>query len=169
MLASNPDALKILYPNMEASLFGPYNGQLSNGGEKIVLLDGAGRIIEQIQFDDEDGWPEEPDGEGASLERIAFAESDALSWRSSVAAGGSPGTVILPSVKPASIKVLNASTVRLSFDAQPGVLHELLSADDLNAPEWKVLFHWDPIDTAMTQFIDLDTQGTHRYFRIESK
>ena len=169
VLASNPDALKILYPNMEASLFGPYNGQLSNGGEKIVLLDGAGRIIEQIQFDDEDGWPEEPDGEGASLERIAFAESDALSWRSSVAAGGSPGTVILPSVKPASIKMLNASTVRLSFDAQPGVLHELLSADDLNAPEWKVLFHWDPIDTAMTQFIDLDTQGTHRYFRIESK
>ena len=77
--------------------------------------------------------------------------------------------MILPSVKPASIKVLNASTVRLSFDAQPGVLHELLSADDLNAPEWKVLFHWDPIDTAMTQFIDLDTQGTHRYFRIESK
>ena len=104
-----------------------------------------------------------------TTDTLTFAESDALSWRSSVAAGGSPGTVILPSVKPASIKMLNASTVRLSFDAQPGVLHELLSADDLNAPEWKVLFHWDPIDTAMTQFIDLDTQGTHRYFRIESK
>ena len=123
----------------------------------------------QIQFDDEDGWPEEPDGEGASLERIVFTESDELSWRASVAEGGSPGTVILPSVKPASIKVLNASTVRLSFDAQPGVLHELVSADDLNAPDWKVLFHWDPIDAAMTQSIDLETQGNHRYFRIESK
>jgi hypothetical protein len=64
VLASNPEALKVQYPEVESRIYGPFDGQLSNGGERIVLLDGAGRIIEQIQFDDEDGWPEEPDGEG---------------------------------------------------------------------------------------------------------
>ena len=168
VLASNPEALKVQYPEIESRIFGPFGGQLSNGGERIVLLDGAGRIIEQIQFDDEDGWPEEPDGEGSSLERISFVESGLSSWRSSHVFGGSPGTVTLLSVQPANIEVVNQSTVRISFDAQPGATYDLLSAEDINEPEWKRLFHWDPVEEALTQHIDLDTHGAQRFFRIES-
>jgi hypothetical protein len=76
--------------------------------------------------------------------------------------------VIVPSVRPANIQVLNGSTVRISFDAQPGATYELLSTEDLNAPEWKKLFRWNPVDEAQVSTSIWTLMAAQRFFRIES-
>lgn len=77
-----------------AGLFG--NGTaLSNGGERIVLEDARGGVIQDFAFDDDAPWPAGADGGGASLVLIAPEgapdHSDPLNWRSSASDGGCPG------------------------------------------------------------------------------
>ncbi|MBI4582927.1 MAG: lamin tail domain-containing protein [Planctomycetes bacterium] len=74
-------------------MVGSYFGLLSDGGERLRLLNASGTIIEEFDYSDDDGWPEDADGEGASLERIGpelepwFADS----WAASFTILGSPG------------------------------------------------------------------------------
>ncbi|MCA9196372.1 MAG: lamin tail domain-containing protein [Planctomycetales bacterium] len=82
---------------------GQYDRGLSNGGETITLLDAAGQIIEQVTYDDTDGWAVRADGLGSSLERIPGTLANSpTSWRPSVLVHGSPGSAgsyTVPSVR----------------------------------------------------------------------
>jgi hypothetical protein len=73
---------------------GQYTGSLSNGGERIELLDAIGEVIESFEYDD--GWFDLTDGRGYSLTvrdpRADLDLSDEAAWRPSTQAGGSPGT-----------------------------------------------------------------------------
>jgi len=75
---------------------GQYTGSLSNGGERIMLQDAAGRIIHNLRY--EDNWYRNTDGDGYSLtvKQPVPADPNALadkaSWRPSLRQGGSPGT-----------------------------------------------------------------------------
>ncbi len=74
---------------------GQYTGNLSNSGETIQLMGHDGTPIETVSYDDKNPWPEEADGRGFSLVRIAPewnrpAQSPA-SWTRSGDLGGSPG------------------------------------------------------------------------------
>ena len=73
--------------------WGVDGGSLSNGGERIALLDGSGGLIDEVTYDDADPWPLTPDGSGPSLALIdpALDNSLATSWAASPADGGSPG------------------------------------------------------------------------------
>jgi hypothetical protein len=74
---------------------GQYSGRLSNAGERIELLDAAGRTIHDFEF--KDGWYECTDGEGYSLVVIDPTGADLdhwankEGWRPSLEIGGSPG------------------------------------------------------------------------------
>ncbi|MBN2473869.1 MAG: lamin tail domain-containing protein [Pirellulales bacterium] len=74
-------------------LFGPYSGQLSNGGEQVQLQDPdlppaeeplfIPRLLEdEVVYSDGGSWPAEADGGGASLNRSALDAwgNDAASW-----------------------------------------------------------------------------------------
>ncbi|MGC8989101.1 MAG: lamin tail domain-containing protein [Verrucomicrobiia bacterium] len=89
---ATPAAFHSRYPGVTVD--GYFKGSLSNSGEKLSLLDGAGRVIESVHYKDRGGWPTEADGRGHSLERInPFGDpSDPANWRASVSQGGSPGT-----------------------------------------------------------------------------
>ena len=86
---------------------GEYNGNLSNGGETIVLA-AEGQVIAEIRYDDRDPWPTAADGGGFSLELVVLSRprnlSNPANWRASLEAGGSPGRARLegniPSVNP---------------------------------------------------------------------
>ncbi|MEZ6119666.1 MAG: CotH kinase family protein [Pirellulaceae bacterium] len=82
---------------------GQYDKSLGNGGETITLLDAAGQLIEQVAYDDTDGWAVRADGLGSSLERIPGTSANSpTSWRPSVLVHGSPGTdgsYAVPSVR----------------------------------------------------------------------
>ncbi len=70
---------------------------LSNGGERIYLIDESGNSIQNFSYDDKKPWPEEPDGEGNSLTLLnPFTNPDpdkASSWGISDFKGGNPGEI----------------------------------------------------------------------------
>ncbi len=89
------------YPGTPGSVqvLGPYDGKLSNGGEKLEVampgdLDGLGERqyirIDRVNYDDDDPWPESPDGDGHALTRLITSDygNDAANW---TAAEPSPG------------------------------------------------------------------------------
>jgi hypothetical protein len=72
---------------------GQYTGSLSNGGERIELVDAIGQVVQSFEY--KDNWFDLTDGRGYSLSvRDPQADldlSDEAAWRPSARAGGSPG------------------------------------------------------------------------------
>jgi len=88
---ANPTQFGSRYPS--AAVFGYFVGTLSNGGERIAILDDNGSTVVAVHYDDEDGWPTSPDGGGFSLEIIdPRGDPNAPdNWRASSAVNGTPG------------------------------------------------------------------------------
>lgn len=102
VLVADQAAFLTRYPGLEGSIVGDYDGQLSNGGEQIVLLGSDGTTLFNFEYDATDAWPGRAEGKGASLvledpaalprsgaERTEVLD-DPGSWNSSVAYGGTP-------------------------------------------------------------------------------
>ena len=72
---------------------GPYDGLLSNSGERIELRSNGGRLIDTIEYGDDEPWPVQSDGSGLSLAKIApaAASDHAENWTVSTELGGTPG------------------------------------------------------------------------------
>jgi len=72
---------------------GQFGGKLSNGGERITLLDADGGLIEQFDYGTDAPWPARANGRGSSLELVdpAADATDPGVWRASGRFGGSPG------------------------------------------------------------------------------
>lgn len=67
ILCRNSNAFHLLYPDVP-NYFGDFNFSLSNGGELLRLFDPEGTLIDYVDYDDSSPWPDEPDGEGPTLE-----------------------------------------------------------------------------------------------------
>ncbi|MBN2138951.1 MAG: lamin tail domain-containing protein [Sedimentisphaerales bacterium] len=96
LVVKNIDAFNSRYSAPGGTLIvGPYDGQLSNGGEKISLDDATNSTI--LEFSYSDGWFDVTDGNGFSLtvrdvNDPNLEQWDSKSgWRTSVYPGGSPG------------------------------------------------------------------------------
>ena len=71
---------------------GAFSGQLDNGGETLRLKNLNGRVMDELTYDDENGWPIGADGAGASLtRRAAKAATGPGAWTASAQIGGTPG------------------------------------------------------------------------------
>ena len=84
---------------------------LDGGGELVRLFNAGGLLMDAVEYDDDPPWPEEPDGNGPSLELIdpALDNSLAANWAAS-AGYGSPG-----SINSASLSNENQSWVPAGF------------------------------------------------------
>ncbi|MEM6395585.1 MAG: chitobiase/beta-hexosaminidase C-terminal domain-containing protein [Bacteroidota bacterium] len=94
VIASNPEALSMKCPDVD--ILGEYEGQLSNGGERIEFVNSDGEEIIVLTYDDNDPWPTAADGDGPSLVPTlndpVGSQDDASLWTTSVdLACGSPG------------------------------------------------------------------------------
>lgn len=69
-----------------------YEGRLSNGGEDLRLIDAAGDVVEEFEYDDKKQWPANTDGEGASLQRLNVNTdpADPGNWWGDVPTPGGP-------------------------------------------------------------------------------
>ncbi len=65
VVTANPQAFRARYGDLPIAEL-PYDGQLSNGGETLTLVDAGGKLIQSFAYDD--GWYPETDGMGASLQ-----------------------------------------------------------------------------------------------------
>jgi hypothetical protein len=70
-------------------------GALGNGGTDINLTDAFGNLIDQVIYDDGNGWPTLADGDCPSLELIDSLSDNsvAVSWQDSYVDNGTPGAV----------------------------------------------------------------------------
>jgi hypothetical protein len=79
--------------NKRYQVLGPYDGKLSNGGERITLAAPDSSIVERFSYNDDLPWPPGADGYGPTLERISWElpADDFHSWRTSTTDEGTPG------------------------------------------------------------------------------
>jgi hypothetical protein len=90
---------------------GEFTGGISNGGERLVLLDAIGRVIHDFKYDD--SWYPISDGKGFSLNVINSAQPDSSkwndkgNWQAGNIAGGTPGAPHIPNVVPDGAIVIN--------------------------------------------------------------
>jgi hypothetical protein len=91
VIASDPEALRSKVTG--TNLLGPFTGRLSNSGDKIILRDNQERLMDELEYSDDDPWPSGPDGGGVSLvkRKNTLATSEPKSWTISSEIGGSPG------------------------------------------------------------------------------
>jgi hypothetical protein len=92
VIASNA---KAFYERYGFLPFGEYDGQLNNRGENVSLISAEKDTLCRVSYEDRNGWPEAPDGNGKSLvpidpNPVGDLNSQEL-WRESYTIGGSPG------------------------------------------------------------------------------
>lgn len=91
VLASNS---KRFYERYNKAPSAEYKGSLSNGGEKIAILNSSGDTLIFVNYNDKKGWPEEADGFGPSMVPTDFnpipEQNSPELWRASYHNGGSP-------------------------------------------------------------------------------
>ena len=95
VLVSNLSAFRARYGDMP-TVIGVYENSLSNSGETIRLAYALNTTIIELTYDDNDPWPNSPDGDGYSLvlaEPMSSPDhSLASNWTTSNLKGGSPGS-----------------------------------------------------------------------------
>jgi len=101
LVAKDPAAFAPAYSApVGIPVLGPYDGQLSNGGEKVEIsmpgdVDELGERryirIDRVNYDDEAPWPIEADGGGSSLQRITPEDygNDIVNWQATSPTPGS--------------------------------------------------------------------------------
>ena len=93
VLCNNTVSFTALFPDVE-NYVGDLGFGLSGGGELIRLFDSSGVLVDAVEYDDSDPWPEEPDGNGPTLELINPNVDNALAENWSASSGyGSPGSL----------------------------------------------------------------------------
>ena len=93
VLCTNSSAFADLFPEVE-NYVGDIDFGLSGGGELIRLFDSSGVLVDAVEYDDNDPWPEEADGNGPTLELINPNMDNAQPENWAASAGyGSPGSL----------------------------------------------------------------------------
>ncbi len=95
LLVSNQAAFEQRY-GAGMNILGEYRGNLSNGGDRLVLQDARDENVLAFRYDEE--WVPQADQDGHSLEVADVAQDVALwdvaeGWQGSAAVGGTPGSL----------------------------------------------------------------------------
>ena len=93
IVANNTDTMEALVPTFTPVLGWSGSSGLHNSGETLRLVRPDGSVAQTVTFSDTNGWPEDADGGGPSLEWLGLPHDNALptSWVTSSSLGESPG------------------------------------------------------------------------------
>lgn len=77
------------------TVLGPYEGFLSNGGDRLDLMSSANRLMDRLDYGDDGKWPVAADGSGATLAKKSpgLISRRSSHWVPSLQVGGTPGSV----------------------------------------------------------------------------
>ena len=91
----NPGSYIVVAKTPGPGELGPFTGSIDNGGERLRLYNQSERLMDELDFGDNDRWPAAADGSGATLAKrrpyTASGRSDL--WTYSEQLGGTPGSV----------------------------------------------------------------------------
>lgn len=99
VIALQPDALRSIGVS---NVVGPFQGRLSNGGERLELRNNNDRLMDAVDYGVDRPWPVAPDGHGPSLAKRnpLLPSAPDTSWRSSQQNEGTPGRTNFPATIP---------------------------------------------------------------------
>ncbi|MDB4798163.1 lamin tail domain-containing protein [Verrucomicrobia bacterium] len=165
LIARDPSSLianENLNPNI---VFGPYAGELPNGGGEILLVKNDGRLADRIRYNDDFPWPSIADGGQAgkdiSLNRICIEEPGDSPSNWTVLSMPTPGVYeINPQACTLPTNLLNTGTEPqlVTRQIRPLVYAEFSGSGPLEA----FLEYWidDPeVDGEATTRVSLNDQG----------
>ncbi len=115
LVVANQQAFQARYGN-GLPIAGQFEGNLSDSGEDLDLVDGVGQTLSTVNYRDSDLWGVAADGVGATLELVnprqvrPEAQNKWYSWDSSSLPGGTPGRA----AEPATGIVINEVLARTS-------------------------------------------------------
>lgn len=97
VLAKSPEVFSGRHSGLSARLFGPYDKELADGGETLLLRDagpGYPAIIDALRYSDDDGWPLLRAGFSLEFEGVKSNQDNDLPehWEVSSSIGGTPGS-----------------------------------------------------------------------------
>lgn len=89
-----PGQYLVIARNPAPGELGPFPGRLSNGGERLRLINRGDRLMDELDYRDGGRWPVEPDGSGATLAKIKpyTANQPPENWTYSRESEGTRGT-----------------------------------------------------------------------------
>lgn len=93
-----PGAFIVVAKTPGAGQFGPFSGSIANSGEQLRLINQSDRMMDEIEFGDNDPWPPAPDNSGVTLaKRLPYTSSGpSVQWTHSAQVGGTPGANNFP-------------------------------------------------------------------------
>jgi hypothetical protein len=58
VIAKDPTKFRQVYPSVPTNvIYGPYTGELGNGGDRVLLVDDNGEEADYVKYDDKFPWP----------------------------------------------------------------------------------------------------------------
>ncbi len=92
VVARDAASLALKYPQLAGQILGDFSGRLSDGNERLRLLDQVGNPADEVHYYESGQWPAAADGRGSSLElRDPQADNSVgLAWAASDEADDSP-------------------------------------------------------------------------------
>jgi hypothetical protein len=123
IVAQNPDGIRAKWSIGRLKIpdnliFGPYTGRLSGEGERVVLCDAAGRVVDEVEYGLGFPWPTVGDpvsatqpGTGSSMQLVnpAFDNDLGGSWRSALPTPATANTGVLAVNLPPRIRQVKHS------------------------------------------------------------
>jgi hypothetical protein len=110
VLAKNRAELLARFPLDGALVLGDFAGRLGDDGETLELVDGGGRTVDALSYNDGFPFEKAADGGGASLQRLCYAAPSAApyNWR---AASPSPGAASAERLCPPAPRPIDAGAL----------------------------------------------------------
>lgn len=108
VVAADPAALR------ESTGFGgalgPFSGRLDNGGDRLVLRNLNGRLMDEVEYRDSPPWPIAPDGSGVSMAKRLprTPSSPPENWGATLEVGGTPGRLNFPETSAPEVPVTDS-------------------------------------------------------------
>jgi hypothetical protein len=94
VMCRNKSDFNTIHPNV-LNLTGDFDFGLGSTGDAVRLYDSTGQLVDSVVFGSELPWPNEPNGNGPTLELRSYHEdnSKAEAWKASLEYLGTPGKV----------------------------------------------------------------------------